>query len=258
MLTLYRFPGATCAAKVLLALHEKAVAFEDRVLERNDLASDWYRRLNPNGVVPTVTHVGATIIESSVILNYLEDAFPGPALRPAAALPRARMNHWLKVADDALGDLGVMTYAIASRRLYLAMPDAAREAYYRSLADPQTRAVRRSVIELGLDAPEVGPALAGLRTLQWRIDQAVEARGCLLGDYSLADAAITPFAARLEHLGLLMPATDAPGLHRWWRDIRARPSFDHGITRAMPNGSVDALRAAAAAAAGHLAELQGA
>src|SRR5258705_2914263 len=119
MLELYRFPGATCAAKVLMALAEKSVPFEDRMIARDDLASDWYRKLNPNGVVPTIVHDGAVVIESSIILTYLDDAFDGPALQPASALGRAQVAQWLRVADDALMSLGLVTYAIVARQQFL-------------------------------------------------------------------------------------------------------------------------------------------
>jgi glutathione S-transferase len=39
-------------------------------------------KLNPNGVVPTLVHDGRTVIESSVILYYLDEAFPIPPLMP--------------------------------------------------------------------------------------------------------------------------------------------------------------------------------
>jgi glutathione S-transferase len=126
---LYRFPGATCAAKVLMALSEKSAPFEDRVIAREDLASDWYRTLNPNGVVPTIVHDGAVIIESSIILTYLDEAFDGPALRPATALGRAQVAQWLKFADEALTSLGLATYAIFARRQVLGLTAEGRQAY---------------------------------------------------------------------------------------------------------------------------------
>ncbi len=249
MLELYRFPGATCAAKVLFALAEKSVAFEDRVISRADLASDWYRKLNPNGVVPTIVHDGETIIESGVILNYIEDAYPEPALRPAEPLQRARMNYWMKVADDALGSLGTLTYAIAVRPQLLSRSAQEREAYYATIADPQLRTARRNAIELGLDALEAVAAIDALATLQQRVDATVRERGFLAGDFSLADVSIAPIIWRLDHLGLLKSTVEIPAFHKWWSAICARPAFAVGVTASTPPEIISGLQAAAAAAA---------
>ena len=49
-----------------------------------------YMKLNPNAVVPTLIHDGQVVIESSVILYYLDEAFPEKPLMPAAPRARAR------------------------------------------------------------------------------------------------------------------------------------------------------------------------
>src|SRR5882762_7564149 len=166
MLQLYRFPGATCPAKVLLALFEKNVPFQDEIIAYDDITTEWYRKLNPNSVVPTIVHNGATIIESPVILNYIEDAFDGPKLRPEEPLRRAQMNHWLKLADDALYSLGTMTYSIAGRHAYLSKSKEELEAFYLSTPDYRKQIGRRNAVELGLDSPEVPPAVTVLKDLQ--------------------------------------------------------------------------------------------
>jgi glutathione S-transferase len=204
MLTLYRFTGATCAAKILLALSEKAIAFEDKLLARADLSTDWYRALNPNGVVPTLVHYGEVIIESSVILSYLEDAFDGKRLSPADPVRRARVRLWMKLADDLLHCLGTISYAIYSRSNYLAKSPQERNDYYQSIDDYQLRESRRNAIELGIQAPEVPNAIRSLAMLQWRMNQALSSTPYLAGEYSLADISLTPFIFRLELLNLLL------------------------------------------------------
>jgi glutathione S-transferase len=244
MLTLYHFTGATCATKVLLALAEKQIPFEDRLLERTFLSSAEFRALNPNGTVPVITHKGATIIESSVILNYLEDAFTGIGLRPIDAQRRARMNYWLKLVDDSLMDLGTVTYAIFSRAQYLQMSPVERELYYRSIPSFQIRASRRNAIELGLDAPEVPDAVRGLCELQKKAQAMLGDDTYLASTFSLADIALTPFAHRLEALGLLATRAELPGFHRWWDAIRARRSFQEAIVSRIPSALLGNLRAA--------------
>ena len=59
-----------------------------------------YLKLNPNGVVPTFVHDGTILIESSAILEYLEEVIPDPALAPGDAVGRARMRAWMRYVDE--------------------------------------------------------------------------------------------------------------------------------------------------------------
>lgn len=81
MLELYHSINSVCAQKVRIALHEKGLTAKDRIMTlRGDQFDPAYLKLNPGGVVPTLIHDDATIIESALILYYLDDAFPEPRL----------------------------------------------------------------------------------------------------------------------------------------------------------------------------------
>jgi len=69
ILTLYNCPQSTCSQKVRLSRWKKGLAFEDRPVDRKTRKHlhPAYLALNPNGVVPTLVHNGAVIINSSVI-----------------------------------------------------------------------------------------------------------------------------------------------------------------------------------------------
>ena len=51
-----------------------------------------YLALNPNGVVPTLVDDGTVIVESRVIVEYLDDRMPEPPLRPSGARGRSRRD----------------------------------------------------------------------------------------------------------------------------------------------------------------------
>lgn len=249
MLSLYRFTGATCAAKILLALSEKALPFEDMLISRAELSTDWYRALNPSGLVPTLVHDDNIVTESTVILNYLEDTFPDQPLRPSEPLACARMNHWMKMADDLLGNLFMAGFIIFMRQSFVSMSAQDLESYYSSLPDYSIRQSRRNAIELGMAAPEAPETFRKLANLQRRMNESVQHSTYLVGDYSLADVSLTPFLFRLETFDLLIQEAEAPHLHRWWRDIRGRRSFEEAITSQTPIEVVNAARAAAVAQA---------
>ncbi|QNA84221.1 glutathione S-transferase family protein [Sphingomonas sp. So64.6b] len=103
MLTLYSFGPAANSLKPLLALYEKGVDFTPRFVDpkRFEHHEEWFKKINPRGQVPALDHDGHIITESTVICEYLEDAFPdAPALRPADPVAIAEMRVWTKWVDE--------------------------------------------------------------------------------------------------------------------------------------------------------------
>src|SRR2546421_12776755 len=81
MLELYHSVNSVCAQKVRIALAEKGLEYREHLMTlRGDQFDEKYMKLNPNAVVPTLVHDGRAVIESSVILYYLDEAFPNPPL----------------------------------------------------------------------------------------------------------------------------------------------------------------------------------
>ena len=90
--------------KARLALEEKELAWESELLnlQRGDQHQPAYLKLNPNAVVPTLVHDGRVLIESTLIIEYLDEAFPGTALMPAEPYLRAQARLFMKKIDDYL------------------------------------------------------------------------------------------------------------------------------------------------------------
>ena len=75
---LYNAPQSTCSQRVRFVLNAKGLAFNEiklNLLEGDQLKPD-YLKLNPNGVVPTLDHDGAIVIDSTVITEYLDEVEP--------------------------------------------------------------------------------------------------------------------------------------------------------------------------------------
>ena len=101
MLELYHNINSVCAQKVRIALEEKGQKAEEHVLTlRGDQNEPAYLKLNPSGVVPTLVHDGHPVVESSLILYYLDEVFPAPPLMPKAPLPRLRVRLYNKLIDE--------------------------------------------------------------------------------------------------------------------------------------------------------------
>ena len=105
-LELYHFDRSSAARKIRIALAEKRLEWRSRILNTSVASREHhqadYLELNPRGVVPTLIHAGKAIRESQVILEYLEDAFPEPPLRPADPYGRSQMRLWTKLADEGM------------------------------------------------------------------------------------------------------------------------------------------------------------
>jgi glutathione S-transferase len=101
MLELYHNINSVCAQKVRIALKEKGQEAKEHLLtlqgDQNDPA---YLKLNPNGVVPTLVHDGNVIAESSLILYYIDEAFPDPSLMPNTPAARHRVRLYNKLIDE--------------------------------------------------------------------------------------------------------------------------------------------------------------
>jgi glutathione S-transferase len=84
MLALYHNALSTCSQKVRLVLAEKGLDYESREVDLIGGAQHdpEYVKLNPKHVVPTLVHDDRVLLESSLIIQYLDDAFPATRFKP--------------------------------------------------------------------------------------------------------------------------------------------------------------------------------
>ncbi|MEE4201315.1 glutathione S-transferase family protein [Erythrobacter sp.] len=262
-LTLYHNDISTCAQKVRLVLAEKDLAWKDRPLDlrRGDQREPAYRKLNPKGVVPTLVDTGAkggeaVVTESSIIIEYLDDAFPKPPLRPTDPASRAQMREYVKLLDDKVHAMvGVLSFTIAFRHEYLALPGGGQKMLD-AARDSMERVARAGMLEQGLEFPGVGIALAAIDATLEQLDRALARTDYLVGDYSLADAAWTPYLHRLNMLGLSSLWADRLAVAAWWERLSNRPSYEAAIKSVEKPERVAAIRSHAEAAAARLRQLR--
>jgi glutathione S-transferase len=98
---LYEHPLSPYAQKVKILLREKGLAFEARLPEGLGAggARGEFITANPRAEVPALIDGELRVFDSTVILEYLEDAYPEPSLRPASAPERARVRMLEEVMD---------------------------------------------------------------------------------------------------------------------------------------------------------------
>ncbi len=240
MLELYYFPTATCGIKVRLQLEEKGIDFKSHVLNREagDLRKPEYLKINPKAVVPTLVHDGNVITESSIIMNYIEDLYPTPALRPADPLVKARIAYWMKQIDEIyFGSIGTLSYATVIRKRMMRdkTPEEIKE-YFDTSPNKMMAANQRQLIDKGVEGPGVKGSVKALDKMVADVDKAMsDGRKFLVGnEYTLADAALTPFFERLERLGFTQMWASRLHATRWWESVKSRPSYTKIVAGDQP------------------------
>jgi glutathione S-transferase len=99
MLKLYEHPFSPYVQKVKIALYEKNVAFEAEVPDAFSGAPTTYAKTNPRLEVPALVDDGFAIFDSTIILDYIEEKWPAPAMLPSTPRERARVRMIEDVCD---------------------------------------------------------------------------------------------------------------------------------------------------------------
>ena len=231
MLVLHHAWRSSASRRVRLCLAEKGLVYQSRVVDMENMEhhSPEYLRINPNGVVPAlILGDGRPLHESGTICEYLDEAYPDPALRPSDPYRRALMRNWIRHVDGLIGNLIVFNWVHSLARVAAQWSDeelAARlkkvpskerqEAWYRAARKPYTeeeRSEARRKLVLLLD----------------RMEEMIGQGRWLVGDtYSIADIAVVPFVKRIDEE--IAPhetqAAHHPRVAAWWAAVQARPAF---------------------------------
>lgn len=103
MITLYDADRCPYCARVRIVLAEKGLEYETVVIDLAD-RPDWLYEKNPLGKVPVLEEDTLCLPESVVIMEYLEERYPEPALLPQDPADRALVRLAIDRFDTNLGD----------------------------------------------------------------------------------------------------------------------------------------------------------
>jgi glutathione S-transferase len=104
MLTIIGSYVSPYVRKVLACMNLKGIEYEVDPITPF-FGNDEFRRLSPLCRIPVLIDGDFSISDSSVICDYLEEAYPGPPLFPSDPKDRARARWFEEFADTRLGDL---------------------------------------------------------------------------------------------------------------------------------------------------------
>lgn len=201
---LYSGPLSLFARKVEIALYEKNIAFE-RVMVNFDQSVGYTPKhpavlaANPKGQVPVLIDKDLVIYDSTVILEYLEDAYPSPPLYPKSAVARANCRLLELYADEIM--------LIPLKALMHRTEHISRES--ESWKDKEQKAIAAEAI-----------LAKNFETLETRLNG--ETYFC--GELSIADIALFMMVHWVLRLGgtSLKPYVH---LSAWYKNLLTRASF---------------------------------
>ena len=154
-IVLHDYFRSSAAYRVRIALNLKGVPYEAAPVDllEGEHKEPEYRRLNPQGLVPTLTVDGRPITQSIAIIAWLEGAYPEPRLLPADPLDAAHVRAMaLTIACDIhpLNNVRVL-----KRLAHMEIDQAARDDWYRHWIEEGFSALE------ALAAPSSGKFLFG-------------------------------------------------------------------------------------------------
>src|SRR5580658_10480754 len=204
--TLYNAPQSTCSQRVRFALSAKDIPFDEIKLDllAGDQLKPDYLALNPNGVVPTLDHDGAIVIDSSVIMEYLDEIAPEPKnFTPHDPVTRAKMRALMHFIDEMPAPaVRVPTFNLAFLPRFAAMSEEEFTAFAES--KPLRREFMLAMGRKGFPQKDMDAAMGRLRRTYERMDAEIEKSGGpwhLGSNISLADIMVMPAIVRMADLG---------------------------------------------------------
>lgn len=238
MLELYTHPMSPCAQKVRLVLAEKGLEWTKHHVElsQKENLHPEYLKLNPLGVVPTLVHDGRPVIESSIICEYLDDAYPAPSLKPATPYQRANMRLWMKHVDNKLHpSCGALQWPLVMRPALMEKSEAEREALLARIPEKPRRERQKRLVKLGLEAPDVVDAVHVYRKTILDMEAALAEHAWMVSDgFTLADVCLAPYFQTILQFGWSCMYEDCPRVGDWFARCRARESYEGSVTRDFP------------------------
>jgi glutathione S-transferase len=207
-IVLYYGSGSPFAWRVQLALEQKALPYERKVLSfsAGDTRKPEFVALNPRHRVPVIVDGDFVLYESNAIVEYLDEAYPssGAKLFPGDARTRALARRLIMEVDNYFDE---------------AIDPLTTEAFSKKPEERDPKAIAAS-------------RAATIDELKYFTKQM---RGDFLaGPLSAADFAFYPYISYLPRCELKLPDLDADGmltpeLREWKGRVERLPFFDKTI-----------------------------
>jgi glutathione S-transferase len=235
---LYHGEPASNSLKVLQAIHEKGVAFTSHYinLPKFEQHDPEYLKINPAGQVPTLVHDGRVLTESTVINEYIDDVFDGPALKPADPYDQGLMRIWTKYVDEVFRpSLSFLAWHRLIPGLAKSLPEGAFEERLARIPLKEKRDKWSLAASGGFTERELEGWRHNLAEVAERVERALDGHDWLVADqFTLADIAVFAMGNSMPRgYPELVNDEKTPNWTAWLARMKARPGVAAAL--AMPD-----------------------
>lgn len=228
-LTLYHWEPNANSGKPMLALAEKGVPYESHYLDllSFDQHQPDYLAINPEGTIPALVHDDRVLTESTPIMEYIDEVFDGPPLRPSEPHAQWRMRWWMRYFDAYFApSVSMIGWSVFVGPSVRQKDPQELEAAVDRIPLPARRVAWRKAIFNEFGAEELAESARRTHEGIATLEQHLTRHAWIAGDeYSLGD--INGF-----NLGYALPLSqpdrcndaNTPHIMAWLRRIYARPA----------------------------------
>ena len=234
---LYHGDISNCSMRVRMTLIEKGLPWTSHHLDlkRKENISDAYFGINPNGLVPTLIDNGVVHIESNDIIDYLDETYPEPSLRPPG--DEGGMLEWLRLAAS-IHVPAVKPYVYATMMQKKLKKTAEEQKKYDELQKNEELKEfhARHAGGSAFGETDIDRARGILGECFAKLESALEDRAWIMGDrFTLADISWIPLHFVL--IGCGYPFENYQNISRWAAAHRDKESYRDGILKWCPDFS---------------------
>jgi glutathione S-transferase len=198
MLKIWGRTNSINVQKVMWAVGELGLAHErvDAGGAFGIVGTPEYRKLNPNGLVPTIEDDGLVLWESNAIVRYLAARHDRGGLWPEDPTLRAQAEMWMDWVTTTL------------------IPNNLQTTFWQLIRTPEDKR----------DMPAVEAAARRLGTIWAYLDDWLSSRQFVLGD-RLTIGDIPAGCAYYRYVNLPIDRPALPNLAIWYQDLKERDPF---------------------------------
>ena len=204
MMVLHGASGSPFVRKVQVALAIKGLQFE-QVQQMPFTGDAEYRKINPLGKIPTLQDGELTVCDSTVICEYLEEAYPQPALYPAQAADRAKARWLEELGGSRVAELAAGIFFQRFMRP-MVLQQEADEQLVAKIIDKQL------------------PPILGYLEVQ------VPEQGFIFGDFMMADMSLMSPFVNAAYAGYEVDAQRWPAFTDFIARVKAHPVVSEVLT----------------------------
>lgn len=231
---LYQFGDSPCCMKVRMVLAHKNISWEERFIEswKFDHFQPDYLALNPFGIVPTLIHGEHVLIQSNVIAEYLDDAYPDPPLKPSDPYITAQMREWMAAEQDHLfGLIVTMSFNTMMKLRVQGFGLEQLQAWSKRHPDQQKAQDYLTRVCAPVDVPADEAAQQKFRWHMERLQHQLQRSGgpWICGEhFTLADICVAPIMDRIAYLDREHLWDGLEAVTDWFAAVKQRECYNKG------------------------------